>query len=37
MGERHHAQGNNSMIVRTSQKKGGKASDCVVKRARSVD
>ncbi len=37
MGERHHAQGDNSMSVRTSQKKRGKASDCAVKRARSVD
>lgn len=37
MGERHHARGNNSVSVRTSQKKGGKASDCVVQRVRSVD
>lgn len=34
MGEWHHARGDNSVSVRTSQ---GKASDCAVKRARSVD
>lgn len=37
MGERHHAQGDNSVCESMSQKKGGKASDCAVKRARSVD